>query len=257
MLYTKPAESIPSEGLRIGHLDTGIDPESNPVLRGAIERFQYFDDEGHPSPAPPCDPSGHGSETAAVIRELAPECRFFSAAVINEGHIYTRILAGLEWMRHQPVSVLSMAIGIPVKSPIFERMLGMLVLRDVLIVVPSGNRGSGVTFTPAWSPHVLTVGAMEPDGTPAMYSSSVNVEDGTSLKPEIIAPTGNGARRGTSIASSRVAALAAVLRHRHPELSAADTRKLLLERTHPLSKEFFYKASHGGISPDLLIAQMS
>ncbi|MCT7967814.1 S8 family serine peptidase [Laspinema sp. D1] len=238
---------ISGAAICIGHLDTGVCLSSNLGLRDFVEEFRFFDEDGRLVSTTPTDTGTHGTQTAAIIHQIAPDAKLFAAAVIDEGHIYTRILAGLEWLLNQPIQVLAMAIGVPIQSLLFERMLEKLVAKDILIVVPSGNSGTGVIFTPAWSPHVLTVGAVDANNQPAPYSSSINAKDGDCIKPEILAPGEIEQQKGTSMASSYVAGVAALLRQQFPKLTAMEIREKLIACCNPVSKEYEYKVKFGVI----------
>ena len=61
-------EGATGKGVRVGHLDTGVDG-THPALRGAVERFAEFDDLGglvRPTPRP-YDTEDHGTHTAGTI----------------------------------------------------------------------------------------------------------------------------------------------------------------------------------------------
>jgi subtilisin family serine protease len=245
---------IPGTGTHLGHLDTGVCLSKNSELQQCIEKFRLFNGEGFLASATPTDTGTHGTQTAAIIHRIAPKAKVFSAAVIDEGHIYTRILAGLEWLLNQPIQVLAMAIGVPIQSPLFERMLEKLAAKDVLIIVPSGNRGTGVAFTPAWSPHVLTVGAVDANNLPAPYSSSINTKNGDCLKPEILAPGEIEQQKGTSMASSYIAGVAALLRQQFPKLTAMEVQEKLIACCNPVPKEYEYKVKFGVIDMSKVMA---
>jgi subtilisin family serine protease len=227
--------------IRIGQLDTGV----GITEAKALSAFRMFDADGHPLCSEPVDSTGHGTRMVRLMRSVVPTASFYAAAVIDDGHIYSRILAGLEWMMTQPVKVVSMAIGVPARTPLFEPMLARLYRRDILVVVPSGNAGSGVVHTPAWSPHVLTVGAAEQTGEPAPYSSSVNEPDGTCLKPEILAVGEHDDKSGTSFASSLVAALAARYRAEFPGRSVDEVIADFIRSTVPVHDSHRHKVRYG------------
>lgn len=245
---------ISATGISIGHLDTGVCLSKKPELQNFVEQFSLFNEVGRLVSTTPTDTGMHGTQTAAIIHRIAPKAKLFSAAVIDEGHIYTRILAGLEWLLNQPIQVLAIAIGVPIQSPLFERMLEKLAAKDVLIIVPSGNGGTGVAFTPAWSPHVLTVGAVDANNLPAPYSSSINTKNGDCIKPEILAPGEIEQQKGTSMASSYIAGVAALLRQQFPKLTAMEIREKLIACCNPVPKEYEYKVKFGVIDMSKVMA---
>lgn len=223
----------------IGHLDTGVAGDV------AVAAFRDFDADGCATTRPPRDTGEHGTVTAQLIHQTVPTAVLHAAAVIDQGHIYARILAGLEWMLGQPVRVVSLAIGLPTRTPVLEAMLERLRARDILVIVPSGNGGTGVTYTPGWSPHVLTIGATDENGLPAEYSASINDRDGRCLKPEILACGLFGELQGTSFASTRAAALIARHRERFPSHGIDQVMADLITCTKPIPAEVSHKARYG------------
>jgi hypothetical protein len=231
--------------INIGHLDTGIDVFKYPEMKNAIEKFRLFDDIGNVVSQIPTDTGSHGTETAMLIYSLVPEARLYSAAVIDSGHIFSRMIAGLEWMLEQPIQILSIAIGFKGVSPLFEGLFERLTEKGVLIVVSSGNGGTCQAFTPAWSPHVITVGAIDVDGKPADYSSSINTEQGECIKPEILAPGDFRSYKGTSFSSSYVVGIAAEIWKKNPDLEADEIKACLVSLANPLTDNMKYKSRHG------------
>lgn len=231
--------------LSIGHLDSGINTKKYPELKPFIQQFKFFDDIGKESSNTPADTSGHGTTTALAIYNFAPKAKLYSAAVINSGHVYPRILAGLDWMLELPIKVASMAIGFNTIIPLFEKHLKKLHDKGVLIVIPSGNGGTAKSYTPAWSPYVLTVGAYDKNKQPSEFSSAIHTPEGACIKPEILALENFKQLKGTSFASSYVAGKAAAIWQQHPEWNLEQIKSFIIRQAEPIEKPLDYKAKYG------------
>lgn len=238
------ALGITGKGVTIGHLDTGVDPDTARIPRAAIREFCVFDALGRAAGTQPEDTGGHGCVTASVLHQVAPGAEILSAVAFDGGFVYARILAAMSWLLQRSVDIVLMSFGVPCKTALFERMLQAFTQKRVLCVVASGNSGSGTLFSPAWSSQVLTVGAFdEPSGLPAVYSSCMEL-DGGARKPEILAPGSAGEQSGTSVASAFVAGLACLLRQASPGATPEMLKRAFAASCSPLTA-MAYKAEHG------------
>ncbi|MFC9790907.1 type VII secretion-associated serine protease mycosin [Rhodococcus sp. NPDC127528] len=159
-------------------------------------------------------------------------------------------------------------------------------VRDVVIVAAAGNldndscRGSNpptnpatpqanpwdsvtTVATPAWyDDQVLAVGSVDPDGSPSEFTLPgpwVDVAapgtDITSLDPRRLQPSGvtnstnGGAVQGTSFAAPYVAGTAALIRARHPELSARQVMDRIENTAHAPAAGWDPYVGHGVVDP--------
>ncbi|MDW8425430.1 MAG: S8 family serine peptidase [Meiothermus sp.] len=217
------------QGVRIGHLDTGVDA-SHPDLRGKVAAFAVIGTDGTPRPGEPYDSSLHGTHTAGLLVGnnvgVAPEARLVSALVLPDGYgTLAQVLGGLDWVLEQNVQVVSMSLGLEGTwaefAPAVERMKQM----GVLAVFAIGNSGAS-TASPGNMPDVLGVGATNPSNQVASFSSRGEVRWGAPYhvvlqKPDLVAPgvdvlsTIPGGRymamSGTSVSTAIAAGSAALL----------------------------------------------
>ena len=257
------------EGMAIGHLDSGIDA-NHPAIEHADITFRYIEKDGlSGEAADPFDRSGHGTTTACLIAGahgpsaftgVVPRARLYSAGVIEQGQIISRIVMGLDWVLDQPISVLNMSLGIPRDTPIFRTLIRACVQRDILVVLPSGNKGAGNAYCPGNYPEALTVGAIGADGrVPKFSGSSYDVESGDCIKPEIVAP-GVGIKipdktglqqhqNGSSLASAYVSGIALALRQAVPEAPAEAVAEALTQTCQPLQSDQTHRSRYGALSP--------
>lgn len=247
------ASGLRGQGIRIGHLDTGVDT-AHPDLRGKVVAFAEIGPDGLPRPGQPYDSSLHGTHTAGLLVAnnvgVAPDARLVSALVLPGGYgTLAQVLGGLDWVLEQNVQIVSMSLGLEGAwsefVPVVERMKQM----GVLPVFAIGNSG-GTPASPGNMPGVLGVGASNPSNQVAGFSSRGEVRWGAPYstvvsKPDLVAPgvdvlsTIPGGRymamSGTSVSTAIVAGSAALLLS--GGFSAEQVRQALLNSTQVLSTE--------------------
>jgi len=240
-------------GVRVGHLDTGLDP-AHPALAQRVATFAEVDADGVVRPAtPPHDSGSHGTGTAGLIcggraagRSIgvAPDARLCSAAVIEGGHVLARVLAGLDLMFDSGVRVVCVSVGVPGYHPLFEVVLARLRRHGVLVVAPVGNGGRGTACSPALYPGVLAVGASDAQDRVARFSGDGRFGRADRPKPALVAPGAGvltsvpggrlAAADGTSMAAAQVAGVAALLFQARPDASVAEVEQALCDSARPL-----------------------
>lgn len=178
-----------------------------------------------------------------------------------------------------------------VAEGLFDGPLGAAVqyatdVEDAVVVVAAGNADScrpgnpasrnpaapesdswnSVTTlaSPAWyDDYVLTVGAVEPDGTPSDYSlpgpwvdvaapgsGLVSLNPGTAgLVDHTVGPSGAQPVSGTSFATPLVAATAALVRARYPDLSAREVMARIEATAHAPAEGWNPRVGHGVVDP--------
>jgi len=245
------AAGMRGQGIRIGHLDTGVDA-SHPDLRGKISAFAAVSPEGLARPTEPYDSSLHGTYTAGLLVAhnvgLAPDARLVSALVLPGGYgTLAQVLGGLDWVLEQNVQIISMSLGLEGTwyefVPVIERMKQM----GVLPVFAVGNSG-GTPASPGNMPDVLGVGASNAANQVASFSSRGEVRWAAPYhkvvtKPDLVAPgvdvlsTIPGGRylamSGTSVSAAIAAGGAALLMS--GGFKAEQVRQALLDSALPLA----------------------
>jgi len=198
-------------GVTVALLDTGV--ADVPDLAGRVtERVDLTSEQDG------LDHYGHGTHMAGLIDGDGTASHGLSAGVAPAAGIVSvkvagadgstdvsTVLAGLQWVATNEdrlnVRVLNLSFGTDsTQSAAIDPLdyaVEQLWQSGVLVVVAAGNRGpSDATVNkPADDPYVLTVGAADPAGAPADFSSRGPTPDGFA-KPDLIAP-------GTSIVSTR------------------------------------------------------
>jgi membrane-anchored mycosin MYCP len=242
-------------GERVAVIDTGVAP--HPRLAGRLVGLGDYLEGG--DGLDDCD--GHGTAVAGLIGAapdpgddligIAPDAqilavRQFSPSIAGEtghpaGDLPSLADALVRSVRHgADVVNISGAVCVPaaqvdvVGAPV-RQALDLARYEDVVVVAAAGNVGGGgcaadapgqVSLPGFFDADLLTVGAVDPDDRPAPFTVRgpwVDVAAPGTGVGSLSAGGGTAAPLdGTSFAAPYVAGLAALIRERHPDLSASE-----------------------------------
>lgn len=249
---------IDGSGVVVGVIDSGIDA-SHPDLKDKVIAFKDFTEEGKPSPY---DDHGHGTHVAGTIGGsglnpkfgVAPAVKMVIAKVFSKsgGANDSTILAAMEWMMSQGVSVVSNSWGgeqetTSLDNP-YSKMVSAWIGKRMVPIFAAGNSGPSVgsMSVPGGLPNAYAVGAVNQTDQLASFSSRGPIEwDGVSYnKPDICAPgvkvhssMPNGSYRvssGTSMATPHVAGVVALIIQSNPSLTVEQVKEILNSSATPL-----------------------
>jgi subtilisin len=262
-------QGLTGEGVLVGHLDTGVDAR-HPALKNRVADFAEWDFLGRKLAASkPHDSDMHGTHTAATICGVAvqgrsvgvaPGAKVCSGLVIEGGNLNARILGGLEWLLGLNVRVINMSLGIRGYTPVFTRLIDILVGKNIVPVFAIGNEGANTSRSPGNYPPSLAIGAIGQQGHTAVFSGSqhFNRKDDPD-KPDCVAPgvqvvsakPGGGWQEmdGTSMATPHVAGVVALLLQAKPDATALELRKALLDSSQPINGEPALRYGRGMVRP--------
>lgn len=250
-------QGLTGKDVYVGHLDTGVDGK-HPALKSRIADFAEWDTFGRKMPSSsPHDSAMHGTHTAGTICGvavagksvgIAPGALICSGLVIEGGDTTARILGGLDWLVGLGVRIVSLSLGYPGYTPVFSRLIDILVGRNILPVFAIGNEGPNTSRSPGNYPDSLSVGAVDEKlHTPPFSGSQHFARKRNPDKPDCVAPgvavisakPGGGWQEmdGTSMATPHVAGVAALLAEAAPSATAADLRNAILSSCNPLTGE--------------------
>jgi serine protease AprX len=277
---------LTGQGVGVAIVDSGVYP--HPDLAGRIVASIDFTSESPTvSSASTGDPGGHGTHVAGLVAGdgslsggaftgVAPRANIVNVRVIDatgSSNVST-ILRGLQWVLANRVTynikVVNMSLGSTptgsYKSDLMATAAEVLNFAGVTVVVSAGNTGpfAGTVTAPATDPYVITVGALDDNGTSlslddlmAAFSSRGRTLFDNLSKPDLVAPgrkmvslrspgsaldtlfadrqvTATGALTadyyrlsGTSMAAPVVAGVIALMVERNPTLSPAQIKKRL------------------------------
>jgi len=262
------ALGLTGQGVAIGHLDTWVDG-GHPSFNQNALCLRHFSYRGiHQQAGLGTGSRWHGTHTASLLVGqsvhsrpvgIAPGAYLYSGAVIEEGNVIARILAGLDWLLTTNASVVNLSLGIFVETPVFQTLIQAMVAKDVLIISSVGNRGAGQASVPGRYPEVLSVGATDNSGVVMPFSGSANDPLGICLKPDLVAPGVDvvgahpgstfEARTGTSSASARVAGLGVLLRGAFPQATAKMIKTALVATCSSPLEGQDHRSVNGAIHP--------
>ncbi|MDR3607305.1 MAG: S8 family serine peptidase [Oligoflexia bacterium] len=257
--------SLNGQGVRVGILDTGIDP-THPDLQGRLVAFN--DLSGRTPGAAGYDDQGHGTHVAGTIAGgdssgtqigVAPKAQLVVAKIFDQSGNTTvdSILAAMQWMadpdgdpatRDFPSVVNGSWGGMQVQANQDPANVSFCIAVDawvklgILPVFAAGNFGpaDGTVSLPAACPGVLAVGASDATDQVAAFSSRGPAvwKTGTVIRPNVVAPGVNvissvpggkyAADSGTSMAAPHVSGVAALLYQQSPKATIEQIEERLM-----------------------------
>jgi thermitase len=138
----------------------------------------------------PTDEVGHGTHVAGIIagqgkkmpEGVAPRCRIMPIrvlAALRQGEqrvgagLVDNINAGLKWAVDHGADVINMSFGIKHEGGGLphREVVEYALAKGVTLIAASGNDGQEVLYYPGALPGVIAVGAAEPDGDKAPFST--------------------------------------------------------------------------------------
>lgn len=240
-------------GIKVAVLDTGID-KNHPMLQGKVAAERDFSNSGNVN-----DNFGHGTHVAGIIAGttanggmysgVAPDAQLLNAKVIGDNGLgdNVNIIAGIGWAVDNGARVISMSLGASSSlDASVDSAIKDAVVRGVIVVVASGNCGSGCpsascgsfrgVTSPGSSPNAISVGAVDKSKSVACFSGGGSIA-GVGIKPDFVAPgvgikssVAGGSYRamdGTSMATPHVSGAVALLLSRNPGLNQSDIERIL------------------------------
>ncbi|MEU7843049.1 type VII secretion-associated serine protease mycosin [Micromonospora sp. NPDC049114] len=236
--------SSTGRGVTVAVVDSGVDA-NHPDLAGQV--LPGLDLVGPAGGAGP-DPVGHGTTVAGLIAGrnddkrgvvgLAPDSRILPVRVLDERNKYDDALIvakGVRWAVDNGARVINLSLGGSGDSPALAAALDYAFARDVVVVACTGNLATSTdsrVWYPAREPGVIAVAGLE-RSSDNLWSGSI-----TGRATVLTAPATGlvGARpadgywrvQGTSFAAPLVAATAALVRSRFPDMPAGEVVNRLL-----------------------------
>ncbi len=223
-------------GITVAVIDSGVAP-GVPQLAG---RVAYLDLTGTGTQ----DCVGHGTAVAAIIAAtdepgtgrafagVAPGAHILSVKVQNgDKNGNTNVLAqAIRAAVDHGARVINVSIQAGQGSPVLLSAVRYALRRDVVVVAAAGNKTKvhgkydEGPYYPASYPGVLSVGSLQPDGSPssttALYSNAGVAAPGVDITSAWPGGYASGLA-GTSFAAPFVAGVAALIRSAHPQLGQA------------------------------------
>ncbi|TDC52103.1 hypothetical protein E1212_09685 [Jiangella ureilytica] len=279
------ADGYDGTGVTVAVLDTGYDP-AHPDLAGRVTQAADF------SGTTVHDVNGHGTHVAATVagtgagsggarRGVAPGAGLLIGKVIGDDGTGQNswLIEGMEWAVAQGADIVSMSLSSEVTDgtdPLSQAVNDLTAASGTLFVAAAGNEGPGATSVraPGVADAALSVGAVDKSDVLAGFSSRGPRFRDNAVKPEITAPgvaivaaraagTSLGdpvdalytSLNGTSMATPHVSGAAALLLQRHPDWTAAELKRALMQSAHELDDYTVYQQGAGRLDAARAVTQ--
>lgn len=231
-------------GSRIGVavIDTGID-YNHPDLRDSIGKGINLVNYNHP----PFDDNGHGTHIAGTIAAtgkgmigVAPKAIIHPVKAFDyEGSAFVSdIIYGMDWCVKNKIPIINMSFGMKKYSQALDEAVKKAYHAGTVIVASSGNDGRrGHVDFPASHKCSISVGATDEQKKIASFSNKGEQIDIYAPGHQILStwPSGKYHRlSGTSMATSHVSGVIALMMARKQSLSPYEIKKILQTQATPL-----------------------
>ena len=238
-----------------GTKGVGSEPEHGTLVATMLAGRGHADASATPSGSASASakPSATASASPKVgagpdgVIGVAPKAELLSISVWlgsenpSGKNIDDQIPAAVKWAVDHGAKVINMSLGSTSTAwpQSWDAAFAYAEAKDVVIVAAAGNRKSGSeqVGAPATIPGVLAVGGLDKDGTASVDSSSQGISIGVSAPAEDLAgglPGGGYARwSGTSGAAPIVSGVAALIRAKYPQMSAAQVINRIITTAKP------------------------
>ncbi|ARP42495.1 Subtilisin BL [Geobacillus thermodenitrificans] len=220
-------------------IDSGVDLTHPDLAHRLSHGYNVLADNRSPD-----DENGHGTHVAGIIASqpnngegIAGITWFnpiMAVKVLNADGYGTSIdvAKGIYWAVDRGAKVINLSLGNYQPSSVLEEAIRYADAHDVVLVAASGNDSTSQPSFPAAYPEVISVGAVDPDLSYALYSNYGDYVDvvapGTNIASTF---TGHryAALSGTSMAAPHVTALAALIRSVNPRLTNDEVRNIIIQ----------------------------
>lgn len=223
------------EGVVVAVVDSGIDaghPAVGNVARSiSIDRVgENFEVNEH---AEAGDSVGHGTACAAIIRFFAPKAELVSVRVLGPNNRASgrAFLKALEWITAEQIDVVNLSLSSRSDElfPIFHDIVDEAYFRRCLLVSAASNTPGEASYPSLFSSVVSVASHDIPDPWTYFYNPNPPVEFGAWGVNVPVAWLGGGqiVASGNSFAAPHIAGLAALVRSKHPKLTAFELKSVL------------------------------
>jgi subtilisin len=223
------------EGVVVAVVDSGIDPRHPAV--GDVARSISVERVGEGfevhEEAEPGDFVGHGTACAGIIRSFAPKAELVSVRVLGPNNRASgrAFLKALEWIAEQRIDVVNLSLSSRSDElfPFFHDIVDEAYFQGCLLVSAASNTPGDASYPSLFSSVVSVASHDIPDPWTYFYNPNPPVEFGAWGVDVPVAWAGGGqiVASGNSFAAPHIAGLAALVRSKHPHLTAFELKSVL------------------------------
>jgi subtilisin family serine protease len=264
LLSTEAAWAIGTgRGAVVAVIDSGVDGSHPDLAAAMVPGKNTRTDRGDYS-SPDTDTNGHGTHVAGIIAAranngkgiagVAPDAQIMPVKVLDsDGSGWMAdVIEGIIWAAQNGADVINMSLGGP-DADFSAAAIEFAQSRGVVVVAAAGNEGSNTPMYPAALPGVVSVSALDDDGSLASYSNYGDTVDIAAPGSQIVStvPGGYSGMTGTSMAAPHVAGVAALIRGYSP---SADVQAVLV--TTAVSAALGRQAGVGVVAADAALRSL-
>jgi type VII secretion-associated serine protease mycosin len=222
-------------GVTVGLLDTGVDATHPDLVGSVLPGTATFPgasgdgrvaiDEHGTRMAGLIGGHGHGPDGSLGVLGIAPKATILPVR-IGQSRIGSGIIPGIEWATTHGANVISISFGDDLEDSRERQAIEDAIAHDIVVVAGVGNRpeSSSVGY-PAAYPGVVAVAGVDENGNSGRFSVTgpgvVVAAPGANILTTGL-NHGYGTSSGTSDSTAIVAGVAALIRSKYPNLSAAE-----------------------------------
>lgn len=223
------------EGVVVAVVDSGIDPDHPAV--GEVARSVTIERVGEDFEVREnCEPGdfvGHGTACAGIIRSFAPKAELVSIRVLGPNNRASgrAFIKALEWVAAERIDVVNLSLSSRSDElfPIFHDIVDAAYFRGCLLVSAASNTPGEASYPSLFSSVVSVASHDIPDPWTYFYNPRPPVEFGAWGVDVPVAWLNGGqiVASGNSFAAPHIAGLAALVRSKHPKLTAFELKSVL------------------------------
>lgn len=225
------------EDIEIAVVDTGVDLDHPDLKNRLTQGYNAIEDSNNPD-----DDNGHGTHVAGIIasetnnREgiagLTWYNRIMPIKVMGkEGYGTTfHIAEGIIWATDHGADVINLSLGNYQPSEVLHEAVKYAFNKNVVLIAAAGNDNTDQPSYPAAYPEVLSVSAVDYDGSRAEFSNYGDYIDVTAPGvhiPSTYIDSNYASLSGTSMAAPHVSGLAGLMLSGNTELSNKEVMRVI------------------------------
>lgn len=229
--YRLNLATLTGQGVRVGVVDSGIDPDHPGIgpLAGSVEFT--LDDQGQVHCcAASGDLAGHGTACAGLIRRHAPDASLYSLRVLDHSRrAEVRLLAAaIRWAMAQELDLLNLSLGTVEGEGLAELRAACREAVGAGLILVAAAHQEGLASYPAAFPEVIGVRS-GPPGTGYRYRAGEPCECVAPGEFQRLCWPGGGQvlAGGNSFAAAHLSGIAALIRQALPRAPLATVRAAL------------------------------